>query len=244
MPAITKGVRITRWLRHHVPRGARRRVRRAVARPRWGNLRRTQPVSDRFGFERGTPIDRYYTDAFLAAHADSVRGVVAEIAGDTYARRFEAGGVERIEIIDIHPHNPRATIVADLAEEGALPPDAFDCLIVTQTLQYVPDPASALRSCASALRAGGTLLLAAPALAAHDSNEPDEADHWRFWPAGVRRLLEAAFPDANVDVVGHGNIVAAIAFLHGLAAEELRPDELAFTDARYPVVVHARVVLP
>lgn len=230
--------------RRRVPARLRRRWRRTRRRVRWGNLRKQKPVSDRFGFDRGTPIDRHYTDAFLATHARDVRGVVGEIADDAYARRYGSPLVERVEIIDVDASNPRATIIADLANEDELPASAFDCLIVTQTLQYTADPLAALRNCAAALRPGGTLLLAVPALTPHDAIEPDDSDRWRFWPAGLRSLVEEAFPNTVIEVEAHGNLVVATAFLQGIAAEELRPAELAAHDMRYPIVVHARVVMP
>ena len=31
----------------------------------WGDLRRMDPVSDRWGYDRGLPVDRYYIEAFL-----------------------------------------------------------------------------------------------------------------------------------------------------------------------------------
>src|SRR5262245_50153649 len=39
--------------------------------PRWGNLRRVRPFSASYGFDRGTPIDRYYLDTFLRANQTS-----------------------------------------------------------------------------------------------------------------------------------------------------------------------------
>lgn len=222
-------------------RGWKKRWRRTVRRARWGGLRRMRPLSQKFGFDRGTPIDRYYTEVFLAEHASAIRGVVGEIADDTYASRFGDGRAERIDIIDIDPTNARATVIADLGAEGALADESFDCLIVTQTLQYLIDPAAALRTCARALRPGGALLLSAPALTAHDRLEPDDIDRWRFWPAGLRHLIVEAFPHADVRLHGYGNLTAAIAFLHGISAEELRQDELSHVDLRYPVVIMARV---
>lgn len=222
----------------------RQRLRRTMRRARWGNLRRLEPISPRFGFDRGTPIDRHYTEAFLAVHASTVRGTVGEVAGDEYARHFGGNDVDRIEIIDVDPENSRATLLADLTCEGSLPAGTFDCLIVTQTLQYVPDPAIALRTCADALRAGGTLLLAVPALTPHDDLEPADTDYWRFWPAGVRKLVLDAFPpQTDIEVMGLGNLITAVAFLHGLASEELSPDEFDRHDPRFPVVVHARATL-
>src|SRR5207248_3252340 len=38
-----------------------RRGLRRLSRPAWlGTLRRTRPLSDVWGFDRGTPVDRYY----------------------------------------------------------------------------------------------------------------------------------------------------------------------------------------
>ena len=49
----------------------------------------------------------------------------------------------------------------------------------------------------------------------------------------ARRLFEEIFPTANVNVDVCGNVLAAIAFLHGLATEELRQEELDYRDADY-----------
>ena len=45
----------------------------------FGDLRRTSPIDDNFGFERGTPIDRVYIDPFLESHRDDIAGSVLEM---------------------------------------------------------------------------------------------------------------------------------------------------------------------
>lgn len=223
---------------------SRRRLRRVLRPPRWGNLRRLEPISGSFGFDRGTPIDRYYLRRFLRDEAAAIRGVVGEIGGSRYADELGGERVTRVEVIDIDADNPRATLIADLARPGSLPLASFDCLVVLQTLQYTSPLDVAIETCLRALRPGGTLLLALPALAAHDPHVPLERDYWRFVPPGVLSLLRAAAPDARCSVVGYGNLVAALAFLHGIGAEELRRVELEHVDARFPVVVCARVDVP
>jgi SAM-dependent methyltransferase len=227
-----------------LPSSRRQQLRRIRRRPRWGNLRRGTPLSATFGFDRGMPIDRFYLERFLAEEASAIQGVVGEVAESRYAVTFGGHRVDHVEVIDIDASNPHATIVADLSDAGGLPAGAFDCLLVVQTLQYTPSPEVALANCLRSLRPGGVLLLAVPALAAHDDNERPEDDHWRFWPGGVVSLLSLLAPEANSRVVAYGNLTAAIAFLHGLAAEELRDDELTRQDQRFPVVVCARVTLP
>jgi SAM-dependent methyltransferase len=243
---FVRGARVTavNALVARLPRARRQQLRRVLRRPRWGNLRRPTPFSATFGYDRGTPIDRYYLDRFLTEEGGSIRGVVGEIAGTTLVDAYGGSRVTRTEVIDLDDTNPRVTLLADLGRPSSLPSSRFDCLVVVQTLQYVAEPDVAIANCIQALRPGGTLLLALPALAAHDDHERDEDDHWRFWPGGVAALATRVAPGASVRTVAYGNLVTALAFLHGLAAEELRPAELAHTDLRFPVVVCARIERP
>jgi len=59
-------------------------------------------------------------------------------------------------------------------------------------------------------------------------------------PAGDgRRLFEPHFGATNVRVASYGNHVAAHAYLAGMAAEELRENELLARDVDYPIVIAA-----
>ena len=49
---------------------------------------------------------------------------------------------------------------------------------------------------------------------------------WRARRARLRRLFDDAFGAEGVEVEGHGNLLTASAYLHGLAAEELSPGQL------------------
>ena len=53
---------------------------------------------------------------------------------------------------------PEATIVADLGTGEGLPADAFDCVICTQTLQFIYDVQGAVLALNRALRPGGVVL--------------------------------------------------------------------------------------
>src|SRR5262245_11154348 len=106
---------------------------------RFGDLRRLVPISSGWGFDRGEPIDRYYIDDFLALHVDDIRGRVLEFADSSYANRFGADRVQSVEIAHHTAANSRATLITDLTKAGALPAAAFDCIILTQVLQYVSD---------------------------------------------------------------------------------------------------------
>ncbi len=181
---------------------------------------------------------------FFSTHAEIFRGVAGQVATANYLKEFGGSRIEEISIIDNDPGNKHATIVADLGVAGSLPPAHFDLLVVTQTLQYVERPEQVVEFCMEALRPGGSLLLAVPALTAHDRREPPEGDYWRFWPAGLIDIVQRAAPEARHVVADYGNLIAAIAFLHGLSAEELEADELDHHDPLYPVVICARLDKP
>jgi SAM-dependent methyltransferase len=216
-----------------------RRLRRLVHPVWWGNLRRLEPLSPRWGSERGTVVDRHYIDRFFAENAAAIHGRVLEVRDPRYTNEF-GGDVSSIDVVDIDPRNDDATIVADLADAGSLPTGAFDCAIVPQTLVYVRDPVTALENLWQSLAPDGSLLLTTPAIAHLDPDTP-ELDRWHVTPAGLEELIARACPGGTAIVRGFGNPVVAIAFLHGIAAEELRSSELEADHARFPIVVTASV---
>src|ERR1043166_7086122 len=85
-----------------------------------GTWRRTKPLSGNWGVERGTPVDRYYIDQFLASRSPRITGSVLEIRDRRYTSRFGTA-VTHSAVLDYDPANPLATIVADLTREDSLP---------------------------------------------------------------------------------------------------------------------------
>src|SRR3989442_2624021 len=70
--------------------------------PRWGNLRRVTPFSMDFGFDRGTPIDRFYLHDFLDRHRNAITGDVLEIESPGYTRQY-GHDVRTAHSVDINP---------------------------------------------------------------------------------------------------------------------------------------------
>ena len=228
--------RLRRW------RGAwNRRIAGAID---WGSLRSFEPVDRYWGSKRGLPVDRWYIDEFLARHRDDMHGVVLESGHSEYSERF-GKAVTRREVIHRTASNRRATIVGDLVADGTLPADTFDCVLLTQTLQYVTSPERALLNCHRALKQGGILLLSVPCISLISPDDRQESgEYWRFTSQGVGLLLAEVFGASNVQVEVRGNLVATTAFLHGLAAEELTSEELARSDPHCELLVLARAVRP
>jgi len=206
----------------------------------WGGLRRTTPLSRSWGYDRGTPIDRVYIEQFLTTHGADVRGSCLEVLNADYTHRFGGSRVASSDVLDIDTANPLATVFADLDEPDSLPAELFDCIIFTQTLHLVPDMRTAVANIWRALAAGGVLLLTVPAIGRHDARKSFHHDRWRVTKTGVEWLL-AEVTDAPVDVTTYGNVLSCVAFLYGMAAEELRPEELQVFDREFPLIVAARV---
>lgn len=223
---------------------ARRRLRRRVRRlmhPVWmGTLRRTTPVSALWGYDRGRPVDRYYIERFLTRYGEDIRGRVLEVKDSTYTKQF-GSNVTRRDVLDRDPSNPEATIVTDLATGSALESDVFDCCIVTQTLHLVYDIQAAVGHLHRTLRPGGVLLATIPTVSRVDPVS-GPGDLWRLTPACCARVFGDVFGVNHVTVEGHGNVLAAIAFLTGMAQEEFERSELDQRDDLYPVVVSIRAV--
>ncbi len=218
-----------------------RRVRGHLA-LRLGQISSEKPLSRLYGYDRGTPIDRLYIEAFLAQHANDIRGHVLEVADDAYSRRFGGDRIVKQDLLHVHTGNSAATIIGDLAAPGTLPGNAFDCVVLTQTLQYVFDLPAAIGNIRKALKPGGVLLLSAPALGPICADEWQEKHYWHFTASSLRRLLSDSFDEAGLNVVARGNLYAATAFLHGAAVEEVNRHKLLSVDPSYAVTILARAV--
>lgn len=222
-----------------VTRGVRRRTRVAAAVRFVRSL--DGPVSDHYGFDRGTPVDRVYIERFLEHHAGDVRGRVLEVKDSVYTTRFGGDQVTAAEVLDLNAGNTKATIVADLQEPGSLPAGAYDCIILTQVMQFLR-PQHALPNLYGALRVGGVLLMSVPVLCRLETRPPDL---WRLTADGLGEMLSRELPaEASIETEQHGNAVAAVGFLLGLATEDLAPATLQCDDLRYPLVSFARVKRP
>jgi SAM-dependent methyltransferase len=216
----------------------RRRVRRLKRPARLGTLRRTVPLSDEWGRDRGTPIDRYYIERFLGRERQHIRGRVLELLDSSYTRRFGVG-VEQADVLDIDARNPNATIVGDLTSAGVIASESFDCVILTQTLQFIYDLPAAIAQIHRALKPEGVVLCTVPSVS-RISRRTLDTEYWRFTTAGCALLFGQLFDQERVQVESCGNVLSAIAFLTGLASEELSQAELEETDPYFPLLITIR----
>ncbi len=206
----------------------------------WGDLRRTDPVSREWGYDRGTPVDRRYIDDFLFAHSSDVQGSVLEIQEDDFTLACGGRRVAERTVLDIDPSNQRATVLADMRLAPELARDAFDCIILTQTLHVIDDMRAALTECHRILKPGGVLLATFPSASRVCLEYGEPGDYWRMTPAGARALLQSAFAPSQVSCDAFGNVLTNTAFLHGLSTDEVKDSEFDERDPYFPVLTGVR----
>lgn len=210
-----------------------------------GSLRRLEPISGYFGFDRGNPVDRYYVERFLTRHRLDVKGRVLEVDGRYYTSKFGGRRVTRSDILFPVKGHPEATVIGDLTRTEDFAADSFDCVICTQTLQFIFDLPATLRTLHHILKPGGVLLVTVPSISRIDT--PDQGqwgEYWRFTVDGTRRLSTQAFPADAVSVESFGNVLSATTLLYGLAAHELDARELDHRDPDFQVLIGLRAVKP
>ena len=208
----------------------------------FGDFGRTTPFSKVFGFDRGQPIDRYYIETFLIRHSSDIRGRVLEIGDDSYTIQFGGPKVTRSDVLHINAGHPGATIVGDLSDPATLPADAFDCVILTQTLHLIFDMQKAVAALERSLKPDGVLLLTTPGISPIDRGEWKRSWYWSLTEQALSRLLEPVFDRKDISIESFGNVFAAVCFLQGLAVDEVETAKLDILDEAFPVIIAARAV--
>jgi len=224
------------WLRQPPPPGY------AGFRP-W---RSVQPIRRNFGWDTGGHcIDRYYIENFLQRNHNVIRGRVLEVADNSYTRRFGGAQVTRSDILHVVGGTPNVTIIGDLVTGAGLPDDSFDCIILTQVLFSIFDVHAVVRTIYRTLAPGGVVLSTEPGISQIARYDMDHwGDCWRFTSCSASRLFSEVFPHDRVEVETRGNVLASLAFLHGLLASELTPNELDYQDDDYQMCVLVKATKP
>jgi SAM-dependent methyltransferase len=164
---------------------------------------------------------------------------VLEIGDDTYSRRF-GSGITHQDVLHVNGENPTVTLTGDITVPGVVPESTFDCIIFTQTLQFIYELEDAVQRLHAALKPQGVLLLTVPGISQIDRQEWKTNWCWSFTITSIHRLFEKAFGKGDLDLASQGNVFAAICFLTGAVLEELDAGKLDAHDPAYPVIVTLR----
>jgi hypothetical protein len=100
-----------------------------------------------------------------------------------------------------------------------------------------------VRTLHRSLRPGGVALVTMPGIRKISRYDMEHwGYYWSFTSQSMQRLFGAHFAASYLQVKAQGNVLAAVAFLHSLAAEELAAEELDCVDPDYELLITVRAV--
>jgi hypothetical protein len=200
-----------------------------------------EPVSRVFGLDRGSSIDRYWIESFLARHSSDAAGSALEVGGTGYISRFfPRQGPHHLELADDGTPN---CVVRDLEAGPRAEAGSFDTFVATQVFNFIYETRVALRSAAALLNPGGVMLGSVGGITQVSRYDADRWGHYySFTVQSWERLLREAFDEVHVEAFG--NVDSACAFLNGLCAEEVDRALLDHHDPDYPVLLCFRATAP
>jgi len=179
-------------------------------------LKSVTPFSRKFGFDRGTPIDRYYMEQFLKYVVGIVSEykTVLEVGENTYSKK-SFRKAEKYDVLDYSNG-------MDLTDETTIPMSSYDVFLCMQTYNFIYDVRGAIHNSYRLLKKGGYLIatVAGNISQVSHSDMMNYGDYWRFTYLSIKKLVQEEFGN-RVEVFPYGNSMAATAFIQGVAVEDL-----------------------
>ena len=200
-----------------------------------------EPISRVFGSERGKAVDRFYIEKFLSENSEVICGTVLEVANNNYTLQFGGDSVKKSVISHVKGWGS-GTILCNFESGEGVEEESYDCIICTQTLQYVFDLQSAIRNIYRMLKPGGYALITVPGIKPLCRYDNDNwGEQWSFTVKSIEKLCNSVCDEKNVLVKQFGNVKVAIAYLYGICVEELESSDLEYNDSQYPFVICAKI---
>lgn len=194
------------------------------------------PISCKFGYDLGTPIDRYFIEKFLQENSDKILGTVLEIAESTYSLKY---GQNKIEAKIIHvDKNYKADLYCNLETGEGIIENYADCFIMTQTLPFIFNINEVCKNALRLLKTGGTLLITVPGITQISRYDYDRwGQFWSFTEMSLKKLFSQFVPEKNIQIKSYGNVKLASLFLYGVPLEKIKKKDLEYSDNDYQMVI-------
>lgn len=200
-----------------------------------------KPISRMFGSERGKAVDRYYIEDFLENNAKHIQGVVMEVANNNYTKKYGKGKVEKSIVSHVKGWG-RDAIKCNFETGEGVVEKSIDCLICTQTLQYIFDLNSAIKNIYRMLKPGGIALITVPGIKPLCEYDDEQwGEYWSFTLKSVQKLCSIVCSEDCYEVTTYGNVKSATAYLYGMCVEDMEEEELKYVDSQFPFLITAKI---
>lgn len=198
-----------------------------------------KPLSNKFGFDRGEPIDRYYIEKFLQENKNLIKGTCLEIGDNRYTKKFGENRVFKSDVLDIDKKNKKANKIANLKNLKSIKSNTYDCLVITHVLGMIDDYNLAISEMKRVLKKGGALLVT---VSSFSPSFDIKYNFWRFTQTGAQYSFNKHFEKKNVQVFTFGNVLSGQCFWVGMAQEELKKQELDYNDPHFPCIIAVKAI--
>jgi SAM-dependent methyltransferase len=202
----------------------------------FGDFKREEPFCPQYGNLRGTAIDRYYLNKFVAEIRSEVKGITLEIGGSKANRElYNFTNTTSYLTMDVIK-GEGLDIVADAHDPKAVDEASLDSIVLFNVLEHCERPWVVVDNIYQWLKPSGQVFCLVPnAQRVHRYPR----DYWRILPDAMNSLF-ARFPKRKLYV--YGNPLTTLAAYYGIASDELSHEELDYYNENYPVAncIHAQ----
>jgi len=205
-------------------------------------FQKKKPLSNIYGAERGIPLDRYYIENFLENNKQFIKGHCLELLNNDYTTKYGGKKVVKSDILDIDKNNMKANIFADIKDLHIIKDQSYDCVILTQVLQFIDDYDLAVKECYRILKHGGVLLVTLPSISRIDCASGLEGDYWRFTVASAKYIFGKFFELKKIEINSYGNALTGLYFWIGASQQELSKKKLNYIDKNFPTLITLKAV--
>jgi len=200
-----------------------------------------EPYSRMNATERGKAVDRVYIERFLEAHKADIKNTVMEIASSDYIDMYGEDKVDKKIILHVKGWGKDA-IKGNLETREGLTDNMVDCLICTQTLQYIYNLKAVAINIYKILKPGGVALITVPGIKSISLFDNENwGEKWSFTVKSLYETFEPVFGEDNVEINSYGNVKIAVSYLYGLCAQDLDNSDFEYNDEMYPFLLTVRL---
>lgn len=199
------------------------------------------PISEQFGTERGTPVDRFYIDAFIGENRRYITRDVLEIEDSYYTEKY-GSNITTAYVMDVSSKASGISFNANLETGEGIRECIADCFILTQTLMYIYDLSKAVNNIYKLLKPGGVALITCSGISQNSRRCMDDYGCiFSFNAEALRRMFDDLGKFETIDVGSYGNVKTVTAHIAGLCAEDLLEEDFAYDDKYYPLISYIAV---